>query len=70
MKKKIRAPFVSQGCISKNDRTQGRAFREAAENFRLKTVTVRPGKGQHRRWRQVSDAEFDANWERIFGKGK
>jgi hypothetical protein len=70
MKKPIHAPFVSQGILSKSDATQGRAFREAAESYRLKHITVTPGKGLARRFRQISLSRFDKNWDRIFGPRK
>jgi hypothetical protein len=66
----MKFPFVSQGILSKSDAEQGRCFREAAEATRLKTITVRPGKGLARRLRQISLARFDKNWERIFGRKK
>ena len=68
MKKKIHAPYVSNGIMSKSDATQGRCFREAAESWKRKTITVTPGKGLARRLRQISLAKFDENWNRIFGK--
>ena len=61
---KFPAPLVSQGCIG-SDKAQGTAFREAADAFRIKTCSVRPGKGAARRHRAISSKEFEDNWNEI-----
>ena len=66
MKKKITAPFVSQGILSKTDAGQGRAFREAADSFRYSTQRVASGKGIARR---PGNGAYYREFDRIFRKG-
>ena len=64
------APFVSQGMLSKSDAEQGRCFREAADSFKNRALSIKPGKGDTRRHRAISDEEFDSNWNSIDWKPK
>jgi hypothetical protein len=64
-KKKPQAAFVSQGCIG-SDKAQGQGMRDAADAFRRKSMSLTPGKGDTRRTRIISDAEFAERWDDIF----
>lgn len=59
----MKVPYVSKGCIG-SDKAQGVAFREAADSFRIKSMSIKQGKGA--RWRTLPNDRFRSEFDRIF----
>jgi len=63
----VNFPNVSKGCIG-SDKSTGRAFREAADAVRIKTMSLKPGKGS--RPRTTPSEDYREEHDRIFKNNK
>jgi hypothetical protein len=60
-------PYASKGCIG-SDKARGIAFRQAADAVRIKTMSLKPGKGSKNR--TLPSDEYREEHDRIFKKNK
>jgi len=63
----VNFPYASKGCIG-SLKSQGKAFREAADAVRIKTMSLKPGKGSKNR--TLPSDEYREEHDRIFKKNK